>query len=153
MPDVLTQYHNYADGILSQLNPQNRTKLAREIAKKLRESNRKRIIAQVQPGGTSFTPRKHQKLRSKQGKIRRKMFSKIRTVKYLKIKASPNSATVNFINSTARIAKVHQYGLRDRVNRKTDYRIVYPKRPLLGISPSDLIMVEQITLSHLVHNL
>lgn len=153
MSDVLTQYHQYADGILSQLSAQNRTKLAREMAKKLRESNRKRITSQIQPDGTAFTPRKPKNLRGKQGKIRRKMFSKIRTIKYLKISANANSATVSFLGNVQKIAKVHQHGLRDRVNRKTEYRIVYPKRELLGISHTDLMMIEHITLSHLVNHL
>ncbi|GAA5113375.1 phage virion morphogenesis protein [Orbus sasakiae] len=152
MSDVLRQYHQYTDGILSQLNSQSRTKLAREMAKKLRESNRKRMIAQVQPDGTPFTPRKQQKLRGKQGKIKRKMFSKIRTIKYLKISANANSATVSFLGNVQEIAKVHQYGLRDRVNRKAEYRIIYPKRELLGINHADLMMIEQITLAHLAHH-
>jgi len=153
MSDTLTQYHQYADGILSQLSAPNRTKLAREMAKKLRETNRKRITAQKQPDGTAFTPRKQQKLKSKKGQIRRKMFSKIRTIKYLKINANAHSATVSFLGNVQKIAKVHQHGLRDRVNRKTEYRIVYPKRELLGINHADLMMIEQITLSHLTHHL
>lgn len=153
MSDVLTQYHQYADGILSQLNTSNRTKLAREMAKKLRESNRKRITAQIQPDGKSFTPRKQQKLRSKKGKIKRKMFSKIRTVKYLKIKANGNSATVNFLNNIAIIARIHQYGLRDKVDRNKSFQTIYPQRQLLGINHTDLMMIEQITLTHLAHHL
>jgi phage virion morphogenesis protein len=153
MSDVLTQYHQYTDGILSQLSSQSRTQLAREMAKKLRENNRKRIIAQVQPDGTPFTPRKQQTLRGKQGQIKRKMFSKIRTTKYLKISANANSATVNFLNNIAIIAKVHQYGLRDKVDRKKSLQVVYPKRQLLGINHADLMMMEQITLIHLTNHL
>lgn len=153
MPEVLTQYHKYTDGILSQLSSRSRIQLAREMAKKLRENNRKRIIAQIQPDGTLFTPRKLQKLRSKQGKIKRKMFSKIRTTKFLKIRANANSATVNFLNNVAIIAKVHQYGLRDKVDRKKSLQVVYPKRQLLGINHSDLKIIEQITLTHLTHHL
>lgn len=153
MSDALTQYHQYTDGILSQLSSQNRTQLARAIAKKLRENNRKRIIAQIQPDGIPFTPRKQQKLRSKKGQIKRKMFSKIKTTKYLKIKANANNATVNFLNNIAIIARVHQYGLRDKVDRKKSLQVVYPKRKLLGINHADLMMIEQITLAHLAHHL
>ncbi|WP_392565142.1 phage virion morphogenesis protein [Utexia brackfieldae] len=151
MSDVLTQYHQYADGILTQLKPENRTKLAREIAKKIREHNRKRIVAQVDPDGASFIPRKKQRLRAKKGHIRRKMFSKIRTTKYLKINANANSASVSFIDAVSRIAKAHHFGLRDRVNDHVD--TIYPKRQLLGINNADLMMVEQLTLSHLARNL
>lgn len=153
MSDGLTQYHQYADGILNQLSTKNRSKLAKEIAKKLRESNRKRMVAQIQSNGTPFTPRKQLNLRSKKGQVRRKMFSKMRTIKYLKINANANSATVNFLNHTARIAKVHQYGLRDRVNKDKTLWVVYPKRQLLGINQADLLMIEQITLAHLSHHL
>ena len=49
MADELNKLHDYANGILTQLSNNNRAILAREIAKRLRENNRKRIIAQHQP--------------------------------------------------------------------------------------------------------
>ena len=69
MADELNILHDYASGILTQLSSNNRTILAREIAKRLRENNRKRIIAQHQPDGTSFEPRKQQKFRKKGAKL------------------------------------------------------------------------------------
>lgn len=149
MPDVLTQYHHYADGLLRQLSAPNRIKLAKAIAKKLREHNRNRITAQIAPDGTAFKPRKQ--LRKKKGKMRRKMFTKLRTAKYLKINADSNSATVYFTNKVYHIAKVHHFGLRDKVNRKQNFQIVYPERPLLGINEMDLQRIEDIILAHLRH--
>lgn len=153
MADELNKLHEYANGILTQLNNSNRTKLAREIAKKLRESNRKRITVQRQPDGTSFEPRRPQAFRKKTGKIRRKMFTKLRTTKYLRISANSNCATVKFINSVSRIAHIHHYGLRARVNKKDDWCIKYPSRKLLGFNQHDYNTIEQITIAHLASKL
>lgn len=153
MADELNKLHDYAHGILTQLNNNNRANLAREIAKKLRESQRKRIIAQQQPDGTSFEPRKHQKFRKKTGKIRRKMFTKLRTTKFLRTSANSNSAIVKFISSVSRIARVHHFGLRARVNKNDSWTINYPSRKLLGINQKDCNMIEQITIAHLARKL
>jgi phage virion morphogenesis protein len=153
MADELNKLHEYANGILTQLNNSNRTKLAREIAKKLRESNRKRITAQKQPNGTSFEPRRPQAFRKKTGKIRHKMFTKLRTTKYLRISANSNCATVKFINSVSRITHIHHYGLRARVNKKDDWTIKYPSRKLLGFNQHDYNIIEQITIAHLASKL
>ena len=138
----LTQFHEYAEGILTQLSPSARKQLARDIAFKLRTANRKRITAQIQPDGSKFQPPK------KAGRIKRKMFIKLRTSRYLKVKSTPNQASV-FINSTNRLVKVHHYGLRDRVNRKASFQVVYPKRELLGITGNDWQVVEELVLKHL----
>lgn len=150
MADDLTKVHDYANGILSQLSPSNRAKLAREIVRRLRESQRKRIIAQKQPDGSRFEPRKH--LRNKTGQIRRKMFTKLRTIKHMKTKANSDSASVYFINTSARLARIHHYGLRDRIN-KYGTQAKYPARQLLGINNHDLKIMEHLTINHLAHNL
>ena len=47
-----------------------------------------------------------------------------------------SSAAVGFDGCTARIARVHQLGLRDKVSRyRNEYD--YPKRELLGFSDDD----------------
>ena len=153
MADELNKLHDYANGILTQLSNNNRAILAREIAKRLRENNRKRIIAQHQPDGTSFEPRKQQKFRKKNGKIRRKMFTKLRTTKFLRTAANSNRATVQFISSVSRIARIHHYGLRGKVNKNDSWTIKYPSRQLLGINQHDYKMIEQITVAHLATKL
>lgn len=87
---------------------------------KLRSSNRKRITAQIQPDGSKFQPHK------KTGRIKHKMFSKLHTSKYLKMKSNPNSATVQFTDKVSKLAKVHHYGLRNRVDRDKNIKAVYP---------------------------
>lgn len=61
------------------------------------------------------------------------MFAKLRTTKYLKTAASADSASVEFAGQVQRIARVHHYGLRDRVSRKGP-EVRYEKRRLLGVN-------------------
>ncbi|WP_249936377.1 phage virion morphogenesis protein, partial [Escherichia coli] len=63
------------------------------------------------------------------------MFAKLRTARYLKVKADASGVTVGYSGVAARIARVHQFGERDRVaaGMYTDY----PARELLGITPAD----------------
>lgn len=78
--------------------------------------------------------------RSKKGRIKRQMFAKLRTTKYLKTAASADSASVQFDGKVQRIARVHHYGLRDRVSRKGP-EVHYAERRLLGVNDE----VETIT--------
>lgn len=71
--------------------------------------------------------------RTKKGRIKRQMFAKLRTTKYLKTAASADSASVEFAGQVQRIARVHHYGLRDRVSRKGP-EVRYEKRRLLGVN-------------------
>ncbi|MET2883329.1 phage virion morphogenesis protein, partial [Klebsiella pneumoniae] len=71
--------------------------------------------------------------RTKQGRIRRQMFAKLRTTKYLKAVASQDAASVEFESRVQRIARVHHYGLRDRVSRKGP-EVKYAERRLLGLN-------------------
>ncbi|EPV9368360.1 phage virion morphogenesis protein, partial [Salmonella enterica] len=56
-----------------------------------------------------------------------------RTTKYLKTAASADSACVQFDGKVQRIARVHHYGLRDRVSRKGP-EVRYAERRLLGVN-------------------
>lgn len=73
------------------------------------------------------------------------MFAKLRTTKYLKTSASADSASVQFAGQVQRIARVHHYGLRDRVSRKGP-EVRYVERRLLGINKT----VEALTLDTLI---
>lgn len=143
---------SFADDLIASLQPDQRQALAIELARQLRATNQKRIAAQQAPDGTPFEPRKPQ-LRHKTGKIKRQMFSKLRTAKYLKAKGTPNEAIVAFTAEVSRIALVHHHGLRDRVNKKTGLEADYPARPLLGISDADLALIQEITTAHLADRL
>lgn len=103
---------------------------------------------QRNPDGSSYEPRRVT-ARSKKGRIKRQMFAKLRTTKYLKTAASADSASVQFEGKVQRIARVHHYGLRDRVSRKGP-QIRYAKRRLLGIYDTDFDIIEEIIINFLI---
>lgn len=142
----------YAADLLASLSPANRSELARRIAQRLRASQQKRIAAQINPDGSAFAPRLPQ-LRHRKGQLRRQMFSKLRTNRFLKIKATPDAAIVAFTDQVSRIARVHQLGLRDKVNRKTGLEVQYPERQLLGISAADEDLIMELSVEHLADRL
>lgn len=75
-------------------------------------------------------------LRNKKGGIRRRaagMFKKIRANANLKAGSDPDGLWVGFTGRAAKIARIHQYGLRDRVT-KTGPEAQYPQREILGLS-------------------
>ena len=146
--DNLPALESFAADLLARLEPATRQELARRIAKDLRASQQKRIAAQQNPDGSGFTPRKAQ-LRQRPGQIRRQMFSKLRTAKYLKAKGTANEAVVSFTADISRIARVHQFGLRDQVNRKTGLEADYPERQLLGLSADDEALIRDLATDYL----
>ena len=77
------------------------------------------------------------------------MFRRLRTARFLKANATPEGAEVGFSGVAARIARVHQFGLRDKVNRKTGLSASYPARQLLGFSAADEAGISQLITDHL----
>lgn len=71
---------------------------------------------------------------------REQMFRRLRTARFLKANATPDGAEVGFSGAAARIARVHQYGLRDRVN-DSGAMATYPRRELLGLSKADRMAI------------
>lgn len=134
-------------GLLASIEPKARRTLAREIAKTLRTSQQKRIAAQLNPDGTAFEPRKPQ-IRGQKGKIRRQMFAKLRTARYLRMESTTEAAVIAFVSQVQRIAQVHQLGLRDRV-QPNGPEVLYPARQLLGFTDQDIETVAAATISHL----
>lgn len=68
------------------------------------------------------------------------MFAKLRTTAYLKTAANADSSSVQFNGKVQRIARVHHFGLRDRVSDHGP-KIRYAARRLLGVNDE----VESIT--------
>ncbi|MGF4546216.1 phage virion morphogenesis protein, partial [Klebsiella pneumoniae] len=130
----LQEVDAWLDALLAGLEPAARKRMMRELAQQLRLNQQKNIRMQRNPDGTAYEPRRVT-ARTKQGRIRRQMFAKLRTTKYLKAVASQDSASVEFESRVQRIARVHHYGLRDRVSRKGPV-ITYPHRRLLGAKES-----------------
>lgn len=130
-------------GLLAALSPAGRRRLTVDIAKKLRQRQQQRIKSQKAPDGTPYAPRKSQPLRAKKGRIKREMFAKLRTNRYLKASGSDSAAVVEFTGKVQRIARVHQYGLKDKPGRNSS-PIMYEIRELLGFSSSDAKEIEAI---------
>lgn len=128
-------------GLIGNLSPQSRKALAVTIAKRLRASQQQNIKRQQAPDGTPYAPRKTQ-LRNKQGRIKRAMFTKLRTARYMKAIGSSNAAVVEFVGRVKRMAEVHHYGLRDRPSVRGP-EVRYEERPLLGLSAKVLLLTEK----------
>ncbi|HIB8982011.1 phage virion morphogenesis protein [Enterobacter hormaechei] len=141
-------FDNQLAGLLAALSPAGRRKLAGEIAKQLRTAQQQRIKQQKAPDGSPYQARKRQPLRAKKGRIKRAMFQKLRTNRYMKASGRENGAFVEFTGKVQRIARVHQYGLKDRPNAHAQ-DVQYAERQLLGFSQADKQLVETLTIKHL----
>lgn len=135
------EFQNRLGHLIGNLSPSAVRQLAASAAKRLRTSQQQNIKRQQSPDGTPFRPRKEQPLRGKRGRIKREMFAKLRTAKYLKAKGVNGDAVVEFAGSVQRLARVHHYGLRDRPSRGAK-AVPYEARPLIGISDADRQAIE-----------
>ena len=135
-------------GLIGAMSPAGRRKLAAEIAKQLRTAQQQRIKQQKAPDGSPYKARKRQPLRAKTGRIKRAMFQKLRTSRYMKASGRENGAVVEFTGKVQRIARIHQYGLKDRPNVHAQ-DVQYAERQLLGFSREDKQLVETLTIKHL----
>lgn len=147
--DLLNQFESWAGAILDRLSTTARKKLTRTLARELRRSSSQRIAAQKNPDGSTYAPRQRLRDRQRGGRVRpRKMFAKLRTAKHLKAIGTANAAIVEFRGRDARIARVSQYGLRDRVSPGGP-SVRYPRRILLGFTAADREMIEDLLMQHL----
>ena len=148
MADNLRALEDWAGAMLAKLEPGARRQLNQQIGRELRRSQQQRIAAQRNPDGSAFAPRKPRQLRAKKGRIKRQMFAKLRQAKHLKVQSSADAIAIGFMGRVARIARVHQYGLRDRPERgQAD--VQYDRRELLGFTDADLDLIRDRLLEHL----
>ncbi|EQC0194978.1 phage virion morphogenesis protein, partial [Enterobacter hormaechei] len=94
------------------------------------------------------TPRKRQPVRGKKNRVKREMFAKLRTNRYMKVSGDDSAASVEFTGKVQRIVRVHQSGLKDKPTRNSA-AVLYPTRELLGFSDTDQQLVERIIIDHL----
>ncbi len=104
------------NALIGNLSPTARKEMARTIAKRLRAGQQQNIKRQQAPDGTPFKLRKAT-ARKKKGRIKREMFARLRTAKYMKAKGTAADAVVEFTGNVQRMARKHHYGLRDRPAR------------------------------------
>lgn len=128
----LQRVDDWLAALLANLEPAARSRMMRQLAQELRRNQQQNIRLQRNPDGSGYEPRR-ETARSKKGRIKRQMFAKLRTTKYLKTAASADSASVQFDGSVQRIARIHHYGLRDRVSPKGP-EVRYSQRRLLGLN-------------------
>lgn len=150
MTNRLEALEVWAAALIEQLEPASRNILVRSLGQILRRSQQRRIIAQRNPGGSKFMPRKRRDLRSKKGRTKRKiqMFQKLRTARFLKIHNYRATISIGFNGRIARITRVHQYGLNDRAEPGAS-KLRYEQRQVLGLTDADLDLIRDGLLSHL----
>lgn len=145
--DDLQRVDDWLAALLANLEPTARNRMMRQLAQELRRSQQQNIRLQRNPDGTAFEPRRVT-ARSKKGRIKRQMFAKLHTTKYLKTAVTADSASVQFDGKVQRIARVHHYGLRDRVSRRGKTAL-YPARKLLGFTDNTRCLILEVLLKSL----
>lgn len=145
--DDLQRVDDWLAALLAVLEPAARNRMMRQLAQELRRSQQQNIRLQRNPDGTAFEPRRVT-ARSKKGRIKRQMFAKLRTTKYLKTAATADTASVQFNGSVQRIARVHHYGLRDRVSNSGPI-VRYSQRKLLGINRLTVLKIKELLINFL----
>lgn len=148
----LTPFDDKLAGLIGALSPASRRRLAADIAKELRRSQQQRIRQQKAPDGTPYQARKRQPLRAKKGRIKRVMFQKLRTSRYMKTVNRNDTAVVTFTDKVQHIARVHQFGLMDRPFPKHP-EVKYEIRELLGFDKVSLRIITDNVLKSLEENI
>lgn len=133
--------------LIDNLSPAARKDMARSIAKRLRAGQQQNIKRQQEPDGTPFKPRKAP-VRKKKGRVKREMFARLRTAKYMKAKGTADDAVVEFTGNVQRMARVHHYGLRD-LPARGGKEVQYEARPLLGITENERHLIENEIIARL----
>ena len=128
--DNLHKVDEWLTALLANLEPAARSRMMRQLAQQLRRTQQQNIRMQRNPDGSGYEPRRVT-ARTKKGRIKRQMFAKLRTAKYLKTAFTADSSSVEFTGQVQRIARVHHYGLRDRVSHRGAV-VRYAERQLLG---------------------
>ncbi|MBJ8413642.1 phage virion morphogenesis protein [Citrobacter cronae] len=146
--DELQRVDDWLTALLANLEPAARSRMMRQLAQQLRRTQQQNIRLQRNPDGSGYEPRRVT-ARSKKGRLKRQMFAKLRTTKYLKTTASADSSSVQFDGKVQRMARVHHYGLRDRVSRKGP-EVRYAKRGLLGINDQIKSVIQDSLLQWLI---
>ncbi len=128
-------------GLIAALSPASRRRMATDIAKTLRTRQQRRIKTQKAPDGTPYAARKRQPVRAKKGRVKREMFAKLRTNRFMKATGRDDAAVVEFTGKVQRMARVHQYGLNDKPGRNSK-PVQYQARPLIGFDKESIQLIE-----------
>lgn len=143
MADDLSRLDEWFGRIIAGMEPAQRRKATMKLGRLLRQSNLKRIGANIDPDGAAFAPRKPR--RDLKGRLRKgargKMFKGLRKMSKWRIDAAPDGVEISPVTNTAdRVGSVSQFGETVTVGRARDGRKIrakYAQRRLLGFSKED----------------
>ena len=138
----------YTNEILQKMSPGERAKISRTIGREIRNSQKQRITSQQNTDGSSYAPRKKRLRDRMKGKVRNKMFSKIKSLTYLKVMSNADSIDIGFAGRIARIARVHQYGLRDRADKNAP-SLQYANLLLLVLTEKEMTKIASLLEKHI----
>lgn len=133
----LRALEGWVAALTARLKPGQRIRLARRIGTVLRRVNAKRITANVEPDGAKMEARKPRPAGKKASGRRGRMFKRMGKLKSMRIRARADSVRIDFEPRLSRVARVHHFGLQDRVERGEPARARYPRRRLLGLADTD----------------
>ncbi len=85
------RFEDRLTGLIESLSPSGRRRLSAELAKRLRQSQQRRVMAQKAPDGTPYAPRQQQSARKKTGRVKRKMFAKLITSRFFAYPRQPGT--------------------------------------------------------------
>ncbi|MEN2433750.1 phage virion morphogenesis protein [Comamonas sp. F1-6] len=151
MADALEQLAQWATPLLQRMEPAGRKAAMLEVANYLRKSQAQRIADQRNPDGSTYEPRRpREQLAKRQGAIRAEMFMGLRKARNLQRKATADAASVAFNPRVSYVARVHHYGLRDKVDRRdrSSPVVKYASRELLGYTQEEIKGIEDILMEH-----
>ncbi|PHM75685.1 phage virion morphogenesis protein [Xenorhabdus cabanillasii] len=92
--------------------------------------------------------KKTDRINPQKGSKKARMFKKLATARYLRLSASDKEAVIFFVPKAAKIARVHQFGLKERLRGK-NMEVKYPARQLLGLTADDIAHIGEQILAHL----
>ena len=119
-------------------------KTSRKLAQGLRKRNQQRQAKQQDPDGSAWEPRKAQR----QTIAQRKMMLGLRKTQHFTIKQRADAILIGYTGRAARIARVHQFGMRDKPAPKAK-PVNYAPRQLLGVTASDQAWIRDQLLQQL----
>lgn len=147
--DDIKKLDDWANTLIASLAPRERQKLFKRMGQHLRRANKKRITAQTGPDGRRWIRRKKQSQRGPGA--RAKMFLGLRKARHMRLTTSAQGLALGFEGKTAQIARVHHYGLRERLNGRKERKgplVKFAERQLIGIARSDKEHLEEMLLEH-----
>ncbi|WP_179038406.1 phage virion morphogenesis protein [Limnobaculum xujianqingii] len=122
--------------LINRTSPASRRKMNSALVRKLRQRQQISIQKQQAPDGTPYAPRKNKK----PGK--RVMFRRLRTVRFMKTRSTPDDMTISFTQGVQNIARIHHYGLREKIEtRGRKLEIKYARRQLIGLTHHDVEII------------